>query len=154
MEKLFLERGADPVEIQSRLDQAAREEGLPFGKREKTYNSRLAQELGKWAEEKGKGDAFHDAVFHAYFANGQNIASRKVLADIVASLALDVQEARRVLDEGDYRQAVDDDWAESHRKRVTAVPTFMINGHALVGAQPYNALEQFLLDHHRGIVKQ
>jgi predicted DsbA family dithiol-disulfide isomerase len=32
-------------------------------KRKKTYNSRLAQELGKWAETKGKGDEYHDAVF-------------------------------------------------------------------------------------------
>ena len=119
-----------------------------------TYNSRLAQELGKWAEEKGKGDAFHHAVFHAYFAEGQNIGSLNVLGEIVASLALDVSEARRVLDKGNYRQAVDDDWAESRRMRVTAVPTFMISGHPLVGAQPYNALEQFLLDHHQGIVNR
>jgi predicted DsbA family dithiol-disulfide isomerase len=138
----------------ARLGQVAAQLGLPFGTRTMTYNSRLAQELGKWVEEKGKGDAYHDAVFRAYFAHGKNIASRDVLTDIIASLALDTQEARGVLDVGDYRQAVDDDWAESHRMRVTAVPTFMINGHALVGAQPYNALEQFLLDHHRGIVKQ
>ena len=135
----------------ARLGQVAAELGLSFGNRTMTYNSRLAQELGKWAEEKDNGDAFHDAVFRAYFAYGKNIAKRDVLTDIVASLALDVAEARRVLDEGIYRQAVDADWAESRRMRVTAVPTFMINGHALVGAQPYKALEQFLMDHQQRI---
>ena len=137
----------------SRLGQIAAELELPFGTRTMTYNSRLAQELGKWAEAKGQGDAFHDAVFHAYFAEGKNIASRDVLAEIVASLALDVQEASAVLADGDFQQTVDADWAESRRKGVTAVPTFMMNGHALVGAQPYIALERFLLDHHRGVRK-
>jgi len=33
-------------------------EGLPYGKRTYTYNSRLAQELGKWADTlPGGGDA-------------------------------------------------------------------------------------------------
>jgi hypothetical protein len=32
------------------LKRAADKEGLPLGERKKTYNSRLAQELGKWAE--------------------------------------------------------------------------------------------------------
>jgi len=39
-----------------RLKNAADAEGLPWGTRKMTYNSRLAQELGKWAEEKGRGD--------------------------------------------------------------------------------------------------
>ncbi|NIP49262.1 MAG: dithiol-disulfide isomerase, partial [Gammaproteobacteria bacterium] len=51
-----------------------------------TYNSRLAQELGKWAEQMEKGDAFHDAVFKAYFADGLNIADANILADIANSI--------------------------------------------------------------------
>ena len=51
----------------TRLKRAAEELGLPLGERKKTYNSRRAQELGKWAETAGKGDEFHDAVFCAYF---------------------------------------------------------------------------------------
>jgi predicted DsbA family dithiol-disulfide isomerase len=39
-----------------------------------TYNSRLAQELGKWVETRGKGDQYHDAVFQAYFVDGKNLA--------------------------------------------------------------------------------
>ena len=40
----------------ARLKQVAEELGLTLGKRKKTYNSRLAQELAKWAESKGRGD--------------------------------------------------------------------------------------------------
>jgi predicted DsbA family dithiol-disulfide isomerase len=39
---------------------AAKELDLPWGERKKSYNSRIAQELGKWAETKGKGDTYHD----------------------------------------------------------------------------------------------
>ena len=58
----------------ARLRQVARELDLPFGERKMTFNSRLAQELGKWAEDQGRGDAFHHAVFLAYFQRGENIA--------------------------------------------------------------------------------
>ncbi len=59
----------------------AEELGLPFGPRNKTYNSRLAQELGLWAEDQGKGEPFHMAAFHAYFADGLNLAKMPVLLE-------------------------------------------------------------------------
>jgi predicted DsbA family dithiol-disulfide isomerase len=45
--------------VKLRLKQVADELGLPLGDRKMTFNSRLAQELAKWAESKGKGDEFH-----------------------------------------------------------------------------------------------
>jgi len=59
-----------------RLRFQAMELGLPFGERTITCNSRLAQELGLWAESKGKGKQFHNAAFRAYFAEGHNLRSR------------------------------------------------------------------------------
>jgi predicted DsbA family dithiol-disulfide isomerase len=73
LQELFKGRGIELEGMKARLMQVAREEGLPFGPRDKTYNSRLAQELGKWAESKGRGKAYHDAVFRGYFAEGKNI---------------------------------------------------------------------------------
>ena len=130
----------------ARLNQAARDLDLPFGDRKMTFNSRLAQELGKWAEQLGKGDAFHDAVFRAYFADGHNIADTDILADIAAAVGLDAQEAREVIASRAYREAVDIDWRRAHESRVTAVPTFVINGQTLVGAQNFNALANFVLE--------
>ena len=62
-----------------------------------TYNSRRAQELGKWAETKGCGDAFHNAVFRAYFADGRNIADENILGDIAHTVGLNANEARVVI---------------------------------------------------------
>ena len=124
----------------------AREEGLPFGHRDKTYNSRLAQELGKWAESKGRGHAYHDAVFRAYFAEGRNIGQLSELLALAGSLSLPVEEARKVLEERSFKDLVDADWQRSHRMGVQAVPTFLLNGQFLVGAVPYEAMEKLLID--------
>lgn len=126
------------------LKQVARELGLPFGDREMTFNSRLAQELGKWAEHMEKGDAFHDAVFKAYFADGLNIADANILADIATTVGLDAGEAHDMIAGRIFKEAVDTDWARAYESGVTAVPTFLMNGQTLVGAQQYNALANFV----------
>jgi len=138
--------------MMARLRQVAREEGLPFGHRDKTYNSRLAQELGKWVESKGQGKAYHDAVFRAYFAEGRNIGKLSELLALIGSLSLPVEEARKVLEDRSFKDLVDADWQRSYRMGVQAVPTFLAGGQFLVGAMPYEALEKFLID--RGVSKR
>jgi predicted DsbA family dithiol-disulfide isomerase len=126
------------------LKQVARELGLPFGDREMTFNSRLAQEMGKWAEQMEKGDAFHDAVFKAYFANGLNIGDVNILTDIASSVGLDARKAHEMMAARAFKEAVDTDWARAYESGVTAVPTFLMNGQTLVGAQRFNVLANFL----------
>jgi predicted DsbA family dithiol-disulfide isomerase len=111
--------------------------GLPFGDRTMTCNSRLAQELGLWAETRGKGDPFHMAAFRAYFVDGINLAKVPLLLELVKSIDLPVDEAEEVLVSRSFKEGVDRDWAESRFRNVTAVPTFMMNSHKLVGAQSY-----------------
>ena len=127
-----------------RLERVAGELGLPWGTRTRTYNSRRAQELGKWAESLGKGDEFHMAAFQAYFAHGQNIADVFVLRGLAEALALDGQKAGEVLAQGTFKDAVDRDWEYSRACGITAVPTFMVAGQRVVGAQPYQDLEQLV----------
>ena len=127
-----------------RLKKVADELGLPLGERKKTYNSRLAQELAKWAESKGRGDEFHDAVFRAYFVDGKNIGKREELVALATSMGLPAEEARTILQSRTFQDAVDSDWAKSHEMGITAVPTFVIDKQTVVGAQPYEVLEQFL----------
>jgi predicted DsbA family dithiol-disulfide isomerase len=127
--------------MRDRVQQAADEAGLPFVDRTKTFNSRLAQELGKWAESNDKGDPFHHAVFKAFFADGINIAKIPALLDIAASVGLPSKEAEAVLVERAFKADVDDDWSLSKKNGITAVPTFVINNNRLVGAQPYEMLK-------------
>lgn len=134
-----------------RLKTVANDLGLPIGNREKTYNSRLAQELGLWAETKGAGDAFHMAAFKAYFAEGKNIAQVPVLIDLAVSVGLSAESAEDVLVNRSFKASVDKDWAISRELAITAAPTFLMNQDRVVGAQPYELLESFIKA--QGVVK-
>ena len=126
------------------LRRTARDLGLPFAARARTYNSRLAQELGLWAMEKGCGDAFHRAAFTAYFVDGLNLAKHQVLLDLVREAGLPADEAEVVLSGRTYAEKVDRDWADSRFKGVTAVPTFIMGRHKLVGAQSFESLVELV----------
>ena len=115
---------------------------MPFGERTMTYNSRRAQEAGKWAESQNRGEAFHMAVFKAYFADGLNIARIPVLVELAESVGLHGVE--EVLSKGTFKEAVDNDWRYSRRCGVRAVPTFAVEGRMVAGAQPYNVLEKLV----------
>ena len=144
LEELFAGRSIDVPEMMRHLRQTAAELELPFGDRAMTYNSRLAQELAKWAAEKGRENDYHRAVFRAYFSDGLNIGNPAVLVNVADAAGLSADEARRVIESRSYRRAVDRDWDRAVRSGVTAVPTFMIRGNSLVGAQPTSVLERFL----------
>jgi predicted DsbA family dithiol-disulfide isomerase len=133
--------------MMEQLIRTAKELDLPFGRRQKTFNSRMAQELGKFAEQEGKGDDFHHSVFRAYFADGLNIGLPSTLADISAKVGLGSESVQEVLEKRLFKEAVDKDWTRSYQKGVTAVPTFMMNGMALAGAQPYEKLVQLMGAH-------
>jgi predicted DsbA family dithiol-disulfide isomerase len=129
-----------------RLEQTARSLGLPFGERRMSFNSRRAQEAAKWAETRGKADAFHNAVFRSYFADGKNLHAIETLAAAAESVGLQGGELDEVLRAKIFKAAVDQDWLRSHQLGITAVPTFRLNGENLVGAQPYEQMARFLAD--------
>lgn len=121
------------------------EEGLPYGKRTHTYNSRLAQELAAWAETQPGGEAIHDELFKAYFVNGQNIASHEVLLNAAEQAGLSRENASAVLATRQFREAVDEDWELSRQYGITGVPTFVADGRGVSGCQPYETLEQLVI---------
>jgi predicted DsbA family dithiol-disulfide isomerase len=144
MAELYAGRNVDPEAMYQRMKGLMDAEGLPYGRRTHTYNSRLAQELGKWADTRPGGEALHDALYRAYFVDARNIGAPDVLVEIAQSVGLPAEEARQVLTERRFKDAVDADWAKSHQLGVTGVPTFVANRYGVVGAQPYEVLEQLL----------
>jgi predicted DsbA family dithiol-disulfide isomerase len=144
LEDLFRGRGYDLEARQAEMRARMAAEGLPYGKRSMTYNSRLAQELGAWADSRPGGEAIHDAIFRAYFVDGRNIGDPEVLVELAASVGLPAAEAREVIESRRFKDAVDGDWARSRAYGVTGVPTFVAGGYGVVGAQPYEALERLV----------
>jgi predicted DsbA family dithiol-disulfide isomerase len=142
--QMYAERGLDPEAMYARMKGLMDAEGLPYGRRTHTYNSRLAQELGKWADTQPGGDRIHDKLYRAYFVDSRNIGDIDVLVEIAESVGLSGAEARAVLAERRFEAAVDADWEKSHRYGVTGVPTFVAGRNGVVGAQPYEVLEQLV----------
>jgi predicted DsbA family dithiol-disulfide isomerase len=145
--ELFANRpGYDPEAMYQRMKGLMDAEGLPYGRRTHTYNSRLAQELGRWADTVEGGEALHDALYRAYFVDARNIGDPDVLLEIVGETGLEVEAARQALATRRFKAQVDTDWARSRQLGVTGVPTFVAGGYGVVGAQPYEVLERLLTE--------
>jgi predicted DsbA family dithiol-disulfide isomerase len=144
IEELFAGRDVDLDAMYERMKALMDDEGLPYGQRSHTYNSRLAQELGKWADTQPGGEAIHDALYKAYFVDDRNIGDADVLVDIAGTVGLPTDAARAVIEDRSFQSAIDADWAKSRQYGITGVPTFVAGGYGVVGAQPYEALAQLL----------
>ena len=121
------------------------EEGLEYGERTHTYNSRLAQELAVWGDEAGVTDALHDALFRAYFVEARNLALTDVVVDVAATVGLDAAEACQAMEERRYRSIVDAHWERARNMGVTGVPTYIANRQfAAQGAETSEKLAKFI----------
>ncbi len=129
--------------MQARMAALMAAEGLPFSPQARLYNTRLAQELGAWAERQGR-PGIHDALFRAYFVDGVDIGRKDALVSLAAREGLDGDAARRVLDDRTMRDTVDGDWRRARSLGITGVPTFVVGRRGVVGAQPYDVLEKLV----------
>jgi predicted DsbA family dithiol-disulfide isomerase len=129
----------------SGLKQTAEQLGLPFGPRTMTYNSRLAQELGLWAEDQNRGEQFHLAAFKTYFADGLNLSDKQVLLNLADSVQLPASDAAEVIETRSYADRVEAHWLESRQLGITAVPTCIVGLNRAVGAQSYQAFVEMAL---------
>ena len=145
LQELFRSGPEGVAEKNARMKALMEAEGLPYAERSHTYNSRLAQELGSWADTVDDSGAIHDALYRAYFVEKRNVGATDVLLDIAESVGLERDDARKVLERRTYRAAVDADWAKSRSYGVTGVPTFVAARAGVVGAQPYEAIERLLI---------
>lgn len=134
----------DIMAKKDKWNRAAQEAGLPLSDRNYTYNSRLAQELYKWADSKGKGDEFHKGVFRTYFVEGKNIAKPEVLMDLSESIGLSKNKAKEVIETRIFKDAVDADWSRSLEVDPEVVPSLLVNGNLLENPQQYELVDQFM----------
>jgi predicted DsbA family dithiol-disulfide isomerase len=137
-------RGMDLEAAHKRIYALMDEIGLEHGPREHTWNSRLAQELALWAETQPGGAALPPLLYRAYFVHDRNLADIDVLLAEVAAAGLDVDEARSVLHERSFSDAVDAAWERARSYRIGGVPTFIAGGYQMTGFQPLPELQRFI----------
>ena len=144
LKDLFAGRGFDLEAMHARMKGLMDAEGLLYERRTHTYNSRLAQELAKWADSQPGFQAIHGALYRAYFVEGRNIGDLDVLLDIAQSVGLPADKAREVLANRTFKQEVDSDWEHSRRSGISGVPSFIAGKYKVVGAQPYDVLAELV----------
>ncbi len=143
------EKAARGREFQQQMQQLMDAEGLPYRPRKMIWNSRLAQELGAWAESIDRGDVLHAGLFHAYFVDNHNIHDIDILAGIAADAGLNAMAAREVLEQRSFSQQVDQQWERARDLGVTGVPSFVHDDLVVMGCQPIEVLMKFV-NHLRG----
>jgi predicted DsbA family dithiol-disulfide isomerase len=144
LKDLFAGRGLDLEVMHARMQRLMDAESLPYSQRTHTYNSRLAQELAKWADSQPGFEAIHAALYRAYFVDARNIGDAEVLVDVAQSAGLPADAAREVLTRRTFKDAIDADWELSRRSGITGVPSFIAGKYKVVGAQPYDVLADLL----------
>lgn len=91
--------------------------------------TRLAFEGWHYAKEKGRGEAYNDLVYRAYFIDEQDIGRIPVLADLARRAGLDGDDFTAALENGTYREVQRQ--AAQYAKEVLkprGVPTIYIDG--------------------------
>jgi predicted DsbA family dithiol-disulfide isomerase len=110
----------------------------PFGQ-----NSRPALIGAKYAEAQGKGDAYADEVFHAYWQEAQPIEEVAVLRGIAERIGLDGEAFVAALNDPALVALVDADIEQATAYGLNGVPAIVFNNRYLVsGAQPSEVLRE------------
>jgi len=116
----------------------AAESGIAMRMPEVVSNSHLALEAAEFAREAGGFEAYHRALFRAYFEEGRDIGDADVLCDVARGCGVDDQGLRRALAEETYRERIDRVTEEARADEILSTPTFIFTGgFRLVGAQDY-----------------
>ena len=116
-------------------------------KRSRIYNTFDAHRLLHWAEEEGEGrqQALKEALFKAYFTDGDNPGSHAVLTRVAGEVGLDVARAQEILASDAYADEVRQREQFYLQQGIHSVPAVIINDkHLISGGQPAEVFEQAL----------
>jgi predicted DsbA family dithiol-disulfide isomerase len=137
----------DQVEtLDERMERLAAEDGLDYDlSGGVTGNTLDAHRLVHHAHALGRQDAMVERLFRAYFTERRSIFDLDSLVDLASDAGLDPDEARAVLAQDRYAEAVEADCREAALLGARGVPLFVIAGrYGVSGAQPVEAFTEAL----------
>lgn len=85
---------------------------------------------------------YHDLLFERQSGENRGAYAVENLKQFAADLGLDTEAFNECLDSGKYTQVVQEQTRTAQSMGVSSTPAFVINGRAVIGAQPYEVFEQ------------
>lgn len=101
----------------------------------------LAHEAARCAGVEGRYWPYHDRLFAE-----QPRFERGDLIRYAVDLGLDGARFTRCLDERSFRAAVEADFDQARALGINQTPTFLINGHVVVGARPVETFREAITE--------
>ncbi len=136
--------------IPGRLELLLIADGLTLPRRSRPFSrSRKALEGAEFAREAALADAYHDAVYHAYWEEDRDIADLETLQEIAGRGGLDVPEFTRALADRRYRDRVIEFDEPAHAAGIWNVPTWQFP-REWIAEQPYVEVRRFAEEFVRG----
>ena len=104
--------------------------------------STWAAEASECASDQDKFWEYHDKLYGSQSGENQGAFSKDNLKNFAQELGLDSQAFNECLDSGKYASLVQQQTDFSSSINVRSTPTFLINGQAVIGAQPFEIFQQ------------
>ncbi|MGH8826062.1 MAG: DsbA family oxidoreductase [Jiangellaceae bacterium] len=125
------------TEMLEQMTQLAAGEGLAYDFDSLRHTKTLkAHQVLHHAKAKGLQLELIEKLFSAYFEQGRHVGHDDDLVALATEVGLDADEVRRVLSEGTYADAVEEDIATARSLGVNGVPFYVIDGkYGVSGAQ-------------------
>ncbi|MDR7378800.1 putative DsbA family dithiol-disulfide isomerase [Rhodoferax ferrireducens] len=149
-EHLARKYGSTPEQA-ARNRETIRQRGAELGftfnmdKRNRIYNTFDAHRLLHWAEIEGQQHALKQALFDAYFTQGQDPSSHTLLVQVAQQVGLDPARAQAILESGEFADEVREREQFYTSHGIHSVPAVIINDrHLISGGQPPEVFEQAL----------
>lgn len=108
--------------------------------------TKLAFEGYQYAREKGKGEAYTNRMFEAFFKEDKDIGQIAVLTELAGETGLDKEEYRQALLRRSYKKQHQQALQHAQNMGIQAVPSFQIGNRLYQGVLSKEQLLQLLKD--------
>lgn len=104
--------------------------------------SNWAAEAAECASDQDKFWEYHDKLYDSQSGENQGAFNKDNLKKFAEELRLNTSAFNECLDSGKYTQLIQDESSMASSIGVRSTPMFLINGQAIIGAQPYEIFQQ------------